>query len=397
MIGQYGLIMVISKLASVAMVGRYSLALAVTTPVVTLCLMQLRNVQVTDVAAADRFRDYLSSRLLAVAVAVGLLAGGVIVFRPPVHLAATIVAVGCVKGIDGLSDIVYGQLQICDRFHLIGVSSLIRAAASVAVFAVVLGHGGPLEAAVVAQALLSASILVAFDLQMIRRGSRATKIDVEWKPATLKALGVTALPLAVASSLSAVSAGVSRYFLQSFRGSDDVGFFAVAYAPMTILSAFGVAVVQAAITKASVALQGGDVPGFTSVARRARALLCLSSASVLVLFVCCGGTVLETLFTARYAHVSSYVCIMVAGVLLSNVTTVSSTALTAARAFKTQMGIRGATLCVQLLACAIAIPRFGALGAAWAEFGTILVWAALSEILGRAELRLRRLPTPGQP
>src|SRR5262249_33512279 len=60
---QWGMLIVLAKLASPESVGRFALGLAVTAPVVMLSNLQLRGVLATDARQEHPYTDYLTLRL----------------------------------------------------------------------------------------------------------------------------------------------------------------------------------------------------------------------------------------------------------------------------------------------------------------------------------------------
>jgi O-antigen/teichoic acid export membrane protein len=55
---QWGMLMVLAKLGSTEMVGRFALGLAITAPVITFVKFDLRAIQATDIQGIYSFRDY---------------------------------------------------------------------------------------------------------------------------------------------------------------------------------------------------------------------------------------------------------------------------------------------------------------------------------------------------
>src|SRR5947209_14419504 len=62
---QWAMLVVLAKLGSPELVGRFALGFAVTAPVVMLTNLQLRGVQATDARQEHRFGEYLALRLVA--------------------------------------------------------------------------------------------------------------------------------------------------------------------------------------------------------------------------------------------------------------------------------------------------------------------------------------------
>ncbi|HET9989734.1 MAG TPA: hypothetical protein VFQ65_14480, partial [Kofleriaceae bacterium] len=71
---QLGMLAILAKLGTAADVGALALALAVATPVISLCMLQLRALQITDVRDQVPFSDYLGVRLWGMTAAMMLIA-----------------------------------------------------------------------------------------------------------------------------------------------------------------------------------------------------------------------------------------------------------------------------------------------------------------------------------
>ena len=121
---QWGLLVLMTKLGSPEMVGRFSLALAVTAPIILFCNLNLRAIQATDAAGAYRFGDYLGLRLVTCGLALAATVTLASSYRADVGW--TILAVGVVKLIESLSDILFGLLQQHERMDRIGISLIAK-------------------------------------------------------------------------------------------------------------------------------------------------------------------------------------------------------------------------------------------------------------------------------
>jgi hypothetical protein len=101
---QAGLLIVLARLGSAALVGQYALGLALTGPIMLLASLQLRSVQATDAAGSNHFSEYLALRLATSAAALLLIAVGSIILTDTTAAALVIVLVGVLKNSDALSD-----------------------------------------------------------------------------------------------------------------------------------------------------------------------------------------------------------------------------------------------------------------------------------------------------
>src|SRR5690554_6011534 len=122
---QWALVIVLAHMAGPQGVGQFALALAVAAPVMLLCNLSLRQVQVTDAHETSPFADYLSIRA-ATSVLGLLIIAGIGIFHYGGQTAAVIVAVGVSKAFESLSDIFYGLEQRNERLDLVSRSLVLR-------------------------------------------------------------------------------------------------------------------------------------------------------------------------------------------------------------------------------------------------------------------------------
>jgi O-antigen/teichoic acid export membrane protein len=78
---QWGMLSVLAKLGSPAIVGQFALALAITAPVFMFTNLQLRGVQATDAQSEYEFPDYFTLRCLTMIAGMAIVAGVVAASR----------------------------------------------------------------------------------------------------------------------------------------------------------------------------------------------------------------------------------------------------------------------------------------------------------------------------
>jgi O-antigen/teichoic acid export membrane protein len=123
---QWGMLMVIAKLGTPEMVGKYSLGVAICLPVVMFSNLQLRVIQATDAKNQNNFGDYLGLRLITFTLSLLIIAGIVGVSGYQQETALVILVIGLAKGFDSISDIFYGLAQKYERMDRIAISLMLR-------------------------------------------------------------------------------------------------------------------------------------------------------------------------------------------------------------------------------------------------------------------------------
>lgn len=385
---QWAMLVVLAKLGSTEMLGQFALGFAIAAPVFLLTSLSLREVLSTDARDAHAFGDYLALRVIGVFA--GLLAIGavtcVVGYRWETKLV--ILLVGGVKAIEAVSDVLYGLMQKHERMDLIAGSIVLRGLLSV----VALGAGVYLSGSLVwGLVLVSAAwalVLITYDFP---RGARLLESNVRprWTRADLARLAWLSLPLGITAMMISLRATIPRYFVERYRGEQELGVF-VAMAYLMIVGGTAVnALGQSASARLATYYAEGDrasarhlLSGLVGVG------LVLGAVGVAVAFLW-GGEVLTVLYRPEYAeHVEAFVLIMGAAAI-SYVASALGFAVTAARCFRAQTVLFAGVTAVALLACATLIPGRGLVGAGQAS---VVTWIA--NLLGIGALHLYALRHP---
>ncbi len=156
---QWGILVLLAKLATPESLGVFALAYAVTAPIFLFAGLSLRSSQATD-SGHFRFGDYLGVRALGMGAALVVTVGMAALLEHDATTRLVILTVGVAKAIEGLSDVHYGVMQRHEQMRPIAVSLVSRGLLSVVAFAAVLAAGGPLLVAVAALALTWLAVLL---------------------------------------------------------------------------------------------------------------------------------------------------------------------------------------------------------------------------------------------
>jgi len=400
---QWGMLAALAKLGSPEMVGSFSLALAISAPVVMFTGMQLAQIQATDTRRTYRFEEYLFLRGTMGVVAIVTIAGIALAMERATAgagrggVALVILLVGVAKVVESISEICYGLFQQRERMDLCSRSLMLRGPLSLAGLCVGLVVSGALGLGLVLLSLTSLAIVLACDLPAARRleGAPSPRAvprarDDSAEPATLARLFRLALPMGVVTLLWTLCLVAPRYFIESGLGARELGFFsAMAYAVVA-----GTLVVHALGRSASPALARrfacGDADGFVALLRKLVGFAAVVGALGVLLAALAGPEALQLLYGPEYAaHAGPFVAIMAAGAL-GYVAEILVHGLTAARLFRMQLPLFAGALAVTVIGCALLVPRFGVMGAVAATGASFLLCSAgASAILSRAVRGLR--------
>jgi O-antigen/teichoic acid export membrane protein len=364
---QWAMLMALAKLCRPEQVGLFALGLATTAPILMLTNLQLRAVQATDARDEHPFAEYLALRLLGTALA--LLVAIVVAFavgRDPLGIAV-IIAVAVAKGVESISDIVYGLFQSRESLDLMATSMLIKGPLSLAALACLVWLSRGVLIGTLGLVAAWTLVLFAYDLPL------AAKVLGGWKflrpvfrAGTSLRLLRTALPLGLVMMIVSLTNNVPRYFVERDLGARDLGFFAalsaVTAAGVTVVGALG----QSATPRMARLFANGDRAGFVRLVLRLAGvggLLALAGVAVAAL---AGEPLLRLIYTAEYAsHARTFLVINLAAGI-GYVASFLGYAITAARQFVAQTPLSLAVGASTALSAWWLVPRLGIVGAAWA-------------------------------
>lgn len=393
---QWGMLMALAKLGSPGMVGVFALGLAITGPVFMFSNLHLRNIQATDARQQYQFRDYLGVRLATTMLALLAIAGITLAVGYPWETGVVIVAVGCAKACESISDIFYGLLQRLERMDRIAVGMMLKGIASLLALTAGVYLSGSVFWGVVGMAGAWAAVLAFYDIPQGLYALRRAPVSpasaaLHERVAIIARLAWMALPLGFGILLVSLSTATPRYFVERMLGAESLGIFAaIAYiqvAGTTVISALA----AAANPRLAQHYVRNDAHAFRALLYRLVAIaLALGGASALVAWLI-GGWILTLIYRPEYAaHNHIFVLVMIAAGI-GYIGWFAGDAMTAVRRLRAQALLFLAMTIATVGACAWLIPLFGLTGAALATMVTSVIHAAGGLLI--VEHALRTLPS----
>ena len=382
---QCGILVVLAKLGNVEMVGRFSLALAVTAPVIIFSQLQLRGVQATDATRRFPFHDYLRLRLTTTFLAVLVICGIAAASGFPPQTMAVVLLIAGAKAMDAVSDVYFGSWQQRERMDAVakaqGISGLVALAALAALVlwthdltwgacGITCGSAVGLGYVVLCQGIGAGDSDLA-EASPFRE--RRAPLDVRrlWRLAGL------ALPLAFAGGIASLQANFPRYCLSDMHGTAP--WPSIPW-PMRCWRRSRWSArhwARRSLLARALYYQEGQLPAYRRLAFQ------VTAAQVLVCLACCGvflvfGEALFTLvFAKEYAAAVPALVVMSAGLTLLSLGTWGTTLFSAGRMFRTQLLLVVLTFVIQIPVTWYLVARYGVPGAAWSDFVRYVVLMAL--------------------
>ena len=376
-LAQAGIIVFLAKLGSAAVVGEYSLALAIVAPVALLTRLQLRAVIATDVEREQRFGDYFALRLIANFVTIGAVALIVAGLSYDADFNRVVLALSLTKAIENTSDVFLGRLQASEDWRRIGIASVAKAACGLAAFLSVWMAGGGLAVSVLAFGAGQLTVLGCYELPAVRARLRGVRESVwpAWNWASLSRLAVTTLPLGFVSMLVSLSLQTPRYFVEAYEGTEALGYWSAVVQLATVTSLLLQPLGQASLARLA-SYDRGNPAAYRKLFGLLMAVAVLAGIAGIGGAYLLGGWALRLIYRPEYETLQPLLVVLMGGMLVTNVCTVLGYAMTAGRRFRSQLVLFAVTAGASALSCGLLLPEYGLLGAAYAHAATWLVASA---------------------
>lgn len=379
------MLVVLAKLTSPEMVGRFALGLAVTAPIIMLSQLQLRGVQATDAKDEYTFGQYLGLRLITTTTALIIIAGVVWLGDYPLQSALIILAVGLSKAFESISDVYYGLMQRHERMDRIAKSQTIKGPLSLAALGLIVYITGNVLWGVIGLAAAWLFLLLFYDLRnasvTLRESSSfqgktfvgKEEMRPDFEPRRLAHLAWLALPLGLVMALISLNTNIPRYFIEHELGTAKLGIFAaLAYlvvAGNTLVSAMG----QSVTPRLAKYYAAGDLNGYKHLLARMVGMGILLSIAGVLVSVFVGQRLLSLLYRHEYAVYNNVLIWLMIVASLFYIASFLGYGMTAARYFRVQLPLFMVVVAATFIASLWFIPRFVLTGAALAMGVGVLV------------------------
>lgn len=373
---QWAMLMVIAKLGSPEVVGKFTLGIAIATPVVMLTNLNLRAVQATDARQKYCFSDYFGLRLLGTGVALLAIVVITIFAKYPWDTSLVILLIGCAKAFESISDVFYGLIQRHEQMERIGRSLMIKGPLSLLFLGIGVYFTGSVVWGALGLAIAWGLVLVSYDIgsgaSVLKNAftigdlgkPEAIALRPSWNLKTLKQLFWTALPLGLVMMLISLNTNIPRYFIERYLGEHQLGVFAA----MAYVMIGGNIVVNALAESASPRLAkhyaSGDKAAFRKLVLQLVGVGVLLGSAVFVIALVAGREILTLLYRAEYAQQADIFVLLMLAAGIGYVSSFLGYGITAAQYFRIQTPMFVLVTAVTFASCYWLIPISGMRGAA---------------------------------
>ena len=374
---QWGMLSILAKQGSPAIVGVFALGLAVSAPVFMFCNLQLRSVQATDAQMKYHFADFFVLRSICTLAAILFIAGLAAIAHYRGEVLVVLIALSLAKAFESWSDVIAGLLQRRERLDLAARAVVIRGILSLIVFSSVFTTTHNLSAACIGLAFTWAVVVCVYDMSLARGVLPKTESFFSTSTVTMWELVKKSIPLGVVMALVSLNANLPRYLVAHYLGADQLGFFASIAYLLTVVNLLAIALGQAASARLATMFALGELEKFREV------LVKLAAFGACIGVVACGVSlgygklVLRGLYGASYSSHWDLLVIFAITAGVSTIATFMGFAATSAQSFRAQVPVIAGMAITTLAVSWLLIPRLGLNGA-----GIALLISAVVQLAG---------------
>ncbi len=224
-ITQWLIIIFLTRHNNGSLLGPFTYALALISPIIILLQLNMRTFIVTDAKNKYLNSDYYTARIYSLIPLFLISLLFIIVKTDNLLLVYCIALITVYKSIESVSDIICGFLQKKGAMHYISKSNIFRGATSLLATVSVLSTSDSIFYALVLTSILWLFILIFYDI----KNCKSMGISFHLKKRLNIKLCKETLPLGVAAYLASLTINIPLYFLESTAGLETVGVFASIY------------------------------------------------------------------------------------------------------------------------------------------------------------------------
>lgn len=345
------------------MVGRFSYAFTICSPLFLLASLRLRDVSATESPESYSTQLFFNITLVTNGIALASVLPVCWLLRLESETILLAVSIGLWKVVNALRDIVLGFHQRTANMQIVATLQVARSLATIAAFAVTFLLSGNLVLSIFTVFIVNLLLFLLQDLRTLPSTSWgfSTGEGTQFQAGIKMALIV--LPLGLGGAIFALNMVIPRVLLEKYFSYEQVGIFAVA----ALFARLGTPIMQALGQTASARLaesfRNRDASGFMAMMRKAVVLpVCFGVTSVLAAWFA-GPGLLKLVFSPAFEIDSASAALIMVYSAMIYTATFLTYGMIAARRMMSQLVILLLTVCTIAVVGLILIPNFGVLGA----------------------------------
>lgn len=382
---QWGILIVIAKFGSPEMVGIFTLALAITAPIVLLFRFDLRSVVASDSNDDYSFDDYYSLSIISTMFFIVTTITISLFYAPNWEIVFVIIVFSLARAIESMSEVMYGQMQKHERLDLTAKSRIIKGIISLTLFLIIMAVTQNLVLATSGYFISWLIIYIIYDYPMAALFGR---FSFKFTKKKLLALFLLSIPLGFAQLIGSLGSNVPRYFLEYFHDPKLLGFLG---AIMYIISAgnnFVLAISAAILPKLSRHYSNYEIKDFIKLLVQFMLFILSLTSVALIIVRFVGEDILTLIYTVEYGQYGTEFFYFTVLGLIMYASQVLDSGLISTRVFKVQPYINLIALISIIISSYYFIPNHGIMGVLYSitigqSLQFILSATVLGEILNR--------------
>ncbi len=360
----------VSKFTNGQILGEYTLAIAIITPLYLFSNMQLRSLIITDHKNEFEFYDYFNFRVISNFLLI--LATIIIVFFIKSETPWIIILFALIKIIESNSEIINSFFQKKEQMHYVSFSVLFKSFFGFLGMLIGLWWFKDIVKGLLLSLIFNFLIYLFYDRRIALKNKIYT-VKKKFDGNQLKAILKIAIPLGIVSGIISLNGNISKFFVEKMLGTEIQGIYSsISY--LIILGTFVCNAVGASFApRLSKYYLEKDIKAFKRLQNKFlyfNILLGILAWFITYLF---GQELLLFFFNAKIASYSNLLnWVMIVG-LFNYILTALGYTLTSIRAFKIQPKINLLNLFLKLILMGVFIEVYGLLGAIYSQLVVIII------------------------
>lgn len=358
---QFVAFVALAQWASIAEVGRFSWALALTSPIFIFADMRTSQIQLSTPHTQLSYRTFWLQRLLTQTVAAPLAVVLGVLFAPDRDTLVMVVGLVALKFLEGFINVSIAECIRVEETGRVAAIQVTRGIFYASVFSVAVYVSGSAATAVwcTAAALI---VPTAYAHWSLPRSTRAR--GSSW--GSIVSLTRESWMVGLGFFIASVTVNGPRFLIEAFHGVESLGVFAAVFYVIVLANTVVDSVTQGLMPRFSSYWRGGEIRRALVGAFRICVLVGVVGLVALLISALAGGPLLGLLYGPEYAHGRG---VLVALFTYATVQYVSS----ALRSVLIAGGMRGGVFWISLLTLAVTmafagwwVPAGGPESAGWA-------------------------------
>ncbi len=385
--GQFGMLVVMARLGSETVLGRYALGLAIATPLYILTSLHLRPTFVVSSREVFSFGHYFALRLIGTPLSMlALVLWSQLAGHDPLT-STMVVMVGLVRFSEFISDILQAAPTRAEQLRHVGISRALRGVSLLGSVTLALALGAEPRWAMGVGAGTGMLLTLLYDLPIARRFEPTRPL---FEPRVLARLGWLAAPVGLAGALLALTQNIPAYVLEDVSSIAALGRYTAAVSILFVSGVFNMAVGAAAVPRLARTFET-SAAAFRRFLLRLLAVVAVLNGCILLGCVVAGDLYLGIAYGAPMAALHGELIWAGAIAIAAGIANLFSQTVVATRRFRTQFIVSVSGLVVALILGLVLIPRYGLHGALLTVGGVqvwrVCIYATTVALITRARTR----------